>query len=247
MRLTLRLIATVALSTGLAMLASCSRSSAPHPSSPGQNETVLGDLQLVRSLPAPLNSGGGLDQPLLPGDVLTIDVFQAEQLSRTVQVDSRGALSLPLIGTVNTAGKGIRVLEAELEQLYGARYLQNPEVSIFLKESVGQRVTIDGEVAKAGLYPVSPGTTLLDAIALAGGLRDMADQRKVYVYRDFGQRKLVANYDVRSIRDGRAENPRIYGGDVVVVFRSQSLVALNSLKEALGLSARVATGIAAIP
>ncbi|MDH4412413.1 MAG: polysaccharide export protein, partial [Rhizobium sp.] len=179
-------------------------------------------------MPAPANTAGGLDQPLLPGDVLTIDVFQAQQLSRTVQVDSRGALSLPLIGTVNAAGKGVHMFELELEQLYGARYLQNPEVSIFLKESTGQRVTIDGEVAKAGLYPVSPGTTLLDAIALAGGLRDLADQRKVYVYRDFGPSKLVANYDVRTIRDGQAENPRIYGGDVVVVFRSQSLVALNS-------------------
>jgi polysaccharide biosynthesis/export protein len=242
-----RLLLAMFLSAGLLSLASCHGSRVPDAASPRQSETVSGDLQLVRALPAPVNTAGGADQPLLPGDVLTIDVFQAQQLSRTVQIDSRGALSLPLIGPVNAAGKGIRVLELELEQLYGARYLQNPEVSIFLKESAGQRVTVDGEVAKAGLYPVSPGTTLLDAIALAGGLRELADQRKVYVYRAFGQRKLVANYDVGAIRDGHAENPRIYGGDVVVVFRSQSLVAINSLKEALGLSARVATGIAAIP
>lgn len=242
-----RLLLVAGLSVATLVLTSCG-SSGMHPAtSPQHAETVSGDLQLVRTLPAPADTAGGMDQPLLPGDVLTIDVFQAEQLSRTVQIDSRGALSLPLIGSVTAAGKGIRSLELELEQLYGARYLQNPEVSIFLKESSGQRVTVDGEVAKAGLYPVSPGTTLLDAIALAGGFRELADQRKVYVYRAFGQRKLVANYDVGTIRDGRAENPRIFGGDVVVVFRSQSLVAINSLKEALGLSARVATGIAAIP
>lgn len=244
---TLRRLLTAFLSAGLLMLVSCSTSGPPSATSPGPAETVSGDLQLVRSLPAPVNTAGGVDQPLLPGDVLTIDVFQAQQLSRTVQIDARGLLSLPLVGSVNAAGKGIRALELELEQLYGARYLQSPEVSIFLKESSGQRVTVDGEVAKAGLYPVSPGTTLLDAIALAGGFRELADQRKVYVYRAFGQRKLVANYDVGKIRDGHAENPRIYGGDVVVVFRSQSLVAINSLKEALGLSARVATGIAAVP
>jgi polysaccharide biosynthesis/export protein len=247
MRQIFRFLIATLVSAGLLMLASCQGSRVPDATSPGQTGAAAGDLQLVRALPAPVNTAGGVDQPLLPGDVLTIDVFQAAQLSRTVQIDSRGALSLPLIGTVNAAGKGIRALELELEQLYGARYLQNPEVSIFLKESTGQRVTVDGEVAKSGLYPVSPGTTLLDAIALAGGFRELADQRKVYVYRVFGQRKLVANYDVGTIRDGHAENPRVYGGDVVVVFRSQSLVAMNNLKEALGLSARVATGIAALP
>lgn len=247
MRTISRFLLAAFLSVGSLTLVSCGSSGLPKVTSPQQAETISGDLQLVQALPTPVDTAGGLDQPLLPGDVLTIDVFQAAQLSRTVQIDSRGALSLPLVGPVNAAGKGIRALELELEQLYGARYLQNPEVSIFLKESSGQRVTVDGEVAKAGLYPVSPGTTLLDAIALAGGLRELADQRKVYVYRAFGQRKLVANYDVRTIRDGHADNPRIYGGDVVVVFRSQSLVAINSLKEALGLSARVATGIAAIP
>lgn len=242
-----RFLVAILVSASLLMLASCQGSGVPAARSPGQTDTAAGDLQLVRALPAPVNSAGGVDQPLLPGDVLTIDVFQAAQLSRTVQIDSRGALSLPLIGTVTAAGKDIRALELEFEQLYGARYLQNPEVSIFLKESTGQRVTVDGEVAKAGLYPVSPGTTLLDAIALAGGFRELADQRKVYVYRVFGDRKLVANYDVGTIRDGHAENPRVYGGDVVVVFRSQSLVAINNLKEALGLSARVASGIAVIP
>ncbi|MDR6192728.1 protein involved in polysaccharide export with SLBB domain [Agrobacterium pusense] len=116
-----------------------------------------------------------------------------------------------------------------------------------MKESVGQRVTVDGQVTRAGLFPVSANTTLMDAIALAGGLRELADEKKVYVYRSIGTQKLVANYNVASIRDGRIPNPRIYGGDVVIVFTSQSRVATNNLKEALGLSARVAAGFAVLP
>lgn len=206
-----------------------------------------GNLRLVKVLPAPANSAGGLEQPLMPSDIVTVAVFQAEQLSCTVQIDSRGQMSLPLIGTMTAAGKTTRALEQEIKTLYGARYLQNPEVTVFLKESAGQRVTVDGEVAKAGLFPVSANTTLLDAIALSGGFRELADQRKVYVYRTVGEMKLVAQYDVSSIRNGRAENVRVYGGDVVVVFTSQNLVAINNLKDALGLSARVAAGLAAIP
>ncbi|MAY64102.1 MAG: polysaccharide biosynthesis protein GumB [Rhizobiales bacterium] len=204
-----------------------------------------GDLRLVDVLPPPAGSEGGREQLLMPGDVLKVEVFQADQLSRTAQIDSTGLISLPLIGTLTAAGKTQRDLEREIRSLYGARYLQNPDVTVFIEESAGQRVTVDGEVTKAGLYEVSPGTTLLDALALAGGFRELADKRKVYIYRSVGPEKLVANYDVGSIRDGRAANPRIYGGDVVVVFTSSNRVAMNSLKDALELSARVAGGLVA--
>src|SRR5690606_935365 len=101
------------------------------------------------------------------------------------------------------------------------------DVTIFVKESAGQRVTIDGEVTKAGIVPVSSNATLLDVIALAGGFRQIADETKVYVYRDINKQKLVANYDVKAIRRGKAPNPRIYGGDVVVVFPSSGKIALQ--------------------
>ncbi len=203
----------------------------------GGAPVVDGSLRLVHSLPAPPETRGGAEPVLMPNDVLEIGVYQAASLSRTVQVDSAGRISLPLIGTVEAAGKTPRRLEREIERAYGASYLQSPDVTIFLKESAGQRVTMDGEVARAGLYPVTARTTLLDTIAMAGGFRDIADPRKVYVFRDVGAVKLVANYDVGAIRSGRAPNPRIYGGDSVMVFTSQSRVAFNNLKEAVGIAA----------
>ncbi len=210
------------------------------------NATADGSLRLVKSLPAPAGTRDGAEQLLSANDVLEVNVYNTDSLNRVVQVDSLGLISLPLIGVQTAAGKSVRQLEQELERAYGASYLQSPDITVFLKESASQRVTIDGEVAKAGLYPVAASTTLLDAIALAGGLRDIADQTKVYVFRDVGGTKLVANYNVQHIRSGRLANPRIYGGDVIMVFTSKSRVAMNNLKEALGIAVN-ASRLAVIP
>ncbi|RWI10177.1 polysaccharide biosynthesis/export family protein [Mesorhizobium sp.] len=205
-----------------------------------------GALQVVKELPAPQDSQNGNEQPLSPNDVLEVNVFQVDNLNRIVQVDAGGQISLPLVGTMTAAGKTVRQLEKEIETAYGANYLQSPDVSVFVKESVGQRITIDGEVRKAGIYPVSSNSSLLDAIALAGGFSPIGDAGKVFVYRNVGQNKLVANYNVDEIRAGKNRNPRIYGGDVVVVFASRSKIAMNNLKEALGVASSAAR-LAVIP
>lgn len=205
-----------------------------------------GRLQLVQTLPAPAGTSNGAEQLLSANDILIVNFYQVPTLNSTVQVDSMGRVSLPLIGVITVNGKSIRQVEQELIRLYGSAYLQSPNISVFLKESARQRVTVDGEVERPGLHPVAAQSTLLDAIALAGGLRNIADQRKVFVFREVGNSKLVANYNVEDIRSGLLQNPRIYGGDVIMVFTSRSRVALNNLKEALGMAA-TATRAVAIP
>lgn len=236
----------------LIVLAACTSSSGDGSSATNDLLSLQGDtgsggnLRVVSNLPAPSNTQNGQDQPLSANDVLEIDVFQADSLDRTVQIDSSGRISLPLVGTMQAAGKTVRTLESEIETAYGSKYLQSPDVTVFLKESFGQRVTVDGEVAKAGIYPVSSSSTLIEIIALAGGFRAIADETKVYVYRSVSGQKLVANYNVADIRAGKKANPRIYGGDVVIVFTSQSKVAMNNLKEALGVASSAAR-LAVIP
>jgi len=168
---------------------------------------------------------------------LEIDVFQVDSLDKTVRVDSTGRISLPLIGGVAAAGMTLDGLEKELERKYGANYLQSPDISVFLKESTGSSVTVDGQVLKPGVYPVSTGSSLLQVIALAGGFNPIADETKLYVYRQFNDKKLVANYSVKSIREGKLHDPKIYGGDVIVSFSSSSKVAAKNLREALGIAA----------
>ena len=77
-------------------------------------------------------------------------------------------------------------------------------------------------------------------MAQAGGLNTIADPTKIYVYRDYKDEKLVANYNVKDIRSGRKPDPAIYGGDVVVVFSSSSKVAMQNLSQILGLATRAA-------
>ncbi len=201
-----------------------------------------GSLRVVADLPPPLDANGGTNQTIAAGDTLSVDVFQVDTLDATVQVDNSGNISLALVGSVSVAGKTLTDLETELEQRYGARYLQRPDITVSMKESVGQRVTVDGEVRRAGLYPIAGQATLLQVIATAGGFNDIGDPDKVYVFRTYGGQQLVAQYNVTAIRSGKRPDPRIYGGDVVVSFASGMKVLGSNLKDALGL-ARSATGL----
>lgn len=90
-----------------------------------------GALRVVKELPAPQDTQNGSEQPLSPNDLLEINVFQVDNLNRTVQIDAGGQISLPLIGTVKAAGKTVRQLEKEIETAYGAKYLQSPDVTVF--------------------------------------------------------------------------------------------------------------------
>ena len=209
------------------------------PSSSDPSKQQAG-LQVVSYLPPPPNTDQGADQPIAPDDVLEIDFFQVDKLDRTIRVDSRGNISLALVGSIQAAGKTVPDLQADIERAYGARYLQDPQVSVFVKEFAGQQVTVDGAVNKPGVYPVASSATLLQVIAQAGGFQDIADDAKVYVFRQYGSKKAVANFDVRDIRNGKHQDPRIFGGDVIVSFRSGGKVAMKNLKEALSIATSAA-------
>lgn len=221
----------------------------PRSTGPIAYSAVQGDdaLQLVRQLPAPTHTSGGREQPIAPGDILAFDVFQVDDLARTIEVDALGAVSLPLVGRVQAAGLSVDAFETDLERRYGSEYLQNPDVTILVKESSARRVTIDGEVRRPGVYPVALGTDLSQLIAQAGGFAEVADISKVYVFRDVGEKRLVANVDIAAVRAGRVRDTRIYGGDTVVVFGSAGRIAMQNLKEALGIARNGAVGLAALP
>lgn len=203
------------------------------------------ELQVVADLPTPVSSRGGTEDLIIAGDVIQMEIFGVEKLNRTVQVNTNGAVTLPLIGRVQAAGKTVPAFEAELASLYGRSYLQNPSVTIQIKESAVRRVIVDGEVLRSGVFPVNSRSTLVEALAQAGGFSQVADPTKVYVFRTVDNVRMVANFNVSDIRGGRRSNPAIYGGDVIVVFSSDARVAWQNLKEALGV-ARSVTGAALV-
>jgi polysaccharide export outer membrane protein len=161
-------------------------------------------------------------------DLLEIQVFGVDQLARTVRVNTFGNISLPVIGTLAvgglTAGEAERLITAKL----GESYLQDPQVGVFIKEFTNQRVTIEGAVQRPGIYPLRGQTTLLRALALAGGQGAMSDMQQVMVFRraDGGPRAGQA-YDVEKIRRGEIEDPLVVNDDVVVVNRSVARTALR--------------------
>ncbi len=157
-----------------------------------------------------------------PQDLLELKVFGVKDLEREVRVSSSGSISLPLIGMVKAAGLTSQELEAELATQLAKDYLQNPQVSVFIKEYTSQRVTVEGEVKKPGIYPLKGRTTLLQALASAEGLTTLADLN-VKVFRAdpvTGNRKAMA-FDLEKIREGVIHDPEVRNDDVIQVGQSQ--------------------------
>jgi polysaccharide export outer membrane protein len=170
-----------------------------------------------------------------PQDLLVINVFGVAELSQEVRVNSNGQISLPLIGNVGAGGRTIQELEQAIAGKLSAGYLQSPQVSVFVKEYTSQRVTVEGAVKKPGIYPLTGRTTLLQVIASAEGLDEMADPRGIMIFRTVKGQKMIAAFDLQAIRHGTAEDPLVYGDDKVVVDQSGSKSAYHKFIQALPL------------
>lgn len=152
-----------------------------------------------------------------PLDTIQVDVFNVAELSREMQVDASGRISMPLVGIVDARGKTSAELANAIESALRGRYLRNPQVTINIRSSVSQVVTIDGQVVEPGLYPVTNQMTLLRAIASAKGLSEFARQDDVVILRTVGGRKMAGLYNVGAIRRGAYDDPFIYANDVILV------------------------------
>lgn len=196
-----------------------------------------GAIQAVAELPPPERMDLlANNRPYLigPFDRLTINVFGIEDLSNIeTQVDASGRMSFPLIGTVDAAGKTPGELETELGNRLRGRFIRDPQVTVNLKETVSQVVTVDGEVAAPGLYPVIGKMTLMRAIAVAKGSKQFARLDDVVVFRTVNGQKMGAVYNLKSIRQGIYADPEVFANDVVVVGNSQARRAVSDAITAL--------------
>lgn len=157
-----------------------------------------------------------------PSDLLAVKVFQAKELSGEVRVDENGSITIPLLGNVRIAGLSQSQAEQRLASLLGANLLQNPQVSIFIKEFTNQRITVEGAVKQQGVFPIRGKITVLQAIALAGGFDGQARKESVALFRKVGDRNRVYYLDVDLIRDGKVNDPFVMNDDRIVVQKSQN-------------------------
>lgn len=152
-------------------------------------------------------------------DMLAINVWKEPDVSRTIPVRSDGKISLPLAGEVQATGNTPLKLEQEIAAKLKS-YIAEPEVTVIVQQANSQKFNILGMVNKPGSYPITNSSTVLDAIALAGGFRDFAKQKAVYVLRqnsDGTQVRLPFNY--KDVVKGKKteQNVKLLPRDTIVV------------------------------
>ncbi|MBN6151167.1 polysaccharide export protein [Xanthomonas sp. AmX2] len=191
--------------------------------------------KMLKELPPGDPLAGAMGQPeylIGPGDLLLVKVFQVDDLERQVRVDNAGRISLPLIGDVKAAGLGVNALEKQLSERYRNGYLQDPQVSVLVQEFTSNRVTVTGAVSEPGIYPIAgPALTLQQALAQAKGVSGVASRGNVVVFRNIGGQKMLARFDLNDVEQGESPDPEVYGGDIIVVYRSDARLLLRTVLE----------------
>src|SRR5580700_174578 len=175
-----------------------------------------------------------------PADVLDISVFKVPDLAKTVQVADDGTINYPLIGEVPVAGKTAHDLERDLAQRLGVKYLRSPQVSVLVKVFNSQRVTVSGSVKTAGVYGIKGNTTLLQVLAMAGDVDNTVASGDVVVFRTTDGQHTAARFDVDALKAGKADDPQMQPGDVVVVDTSATKVALGNVLKMLPIATTAA-------
>jgi len=167
-------------------------------------------------------------------DLLEVKVFQVEDFSITIRVNNHGFINLPLVGEIKAAGLTNDELEKLIAKKLDEDYLQNPHVTVFIKEFTSQRITVEGSVNQPGVFPITGRTNLMQDIATAQGLTDLAKNTEVQLYRmNEDGTKVTYLYDIDSIRSGEKQDPEIKGDDLIVVHRSKPKTFIKNLTDTL--------------
>jgi polysaccharide biosynthesis/export protein len=171
-------------------------------------------------------SGQGLSQSPLPPDSdkyiigpedhLYIQVWKEESLSQTVLVRTDGKISLPLLDDVQAAGLTPLKLKEVLTEKFKT-FVENPLVTIIVREAKSFKVFLSGQVMRPGVFALIGDTTILQVIAMAGGLTEWANQRKVLLIRRENGREVRKTINYKKIVLGEAENILVKPGDTIIV------------------------------
>jgi polysaccharide export outer membrane protein len=150
-----------------------------------------------------------------PADVLQVIVWREPELTRSATVRFDGMVTIPLLGDVSAAGRTPAQLAEVLTQGL-RRFIETPRVTVGIEQATSARFYVVGQVGKSGEFPLSGPTTVLQALALAGGFRDFAKTEGIVIVRR-DQSTVAVNY--KRIADGKdvAQNVLLLPGDTIVV------------------------------
>ena len=151
-------------------------------------------------------------------DVLAINVWKEPDISRSIPVRSDGKISLPLVGEVQAAGLTPLKLEKDIATKL-KNFISEPEVTVMVQQVNSQKFNILGQVVRPGSYVIANSPTVLDALALAGGFRDFAKQKSIYVLRQGGSGESRIPFNYKDVSQGKnmSQNIKLQPGDTIIV------------------------------
>ncbi len=155
---------------------------------------------------------------LRPSDQISVNVFREPDFSlEAVQIGVEGNVSIPMLGSIPAAGMTAAQLEQDVTRRLGAVGLRSPMVSVNIIDYASHLVTVEGAVEESGVYTFQPGARLSSAIAMGGGLTEVAKGDQVAVFRESPEGVMIAKFDYGQVRQGTMLDPILEPGDRVVV------------------------------
>ena len=178
------------------------------------------DAASVRAQDRPAGTEAAANYVIGPDDVLSVVFWRDKDLTSDVVVRPDGKISLPLLNDIQAGG----LTPAQLREVVNTearRFVEDPTVTVIVKQIKSRKMFITGQVDKPGLYPLGGPTTVLQLIAMAGGLKEFADARRILIMRNDGaaRRQVGFPFNYDEVRTGKnlEQNIELKPGDTVIV------------------------------
>ena len=188
------------------------------PAAPTATATATAATPRAATPVVPAGVATPVDYVIGPDDVLTIVFWREQDLSSEVTVRPDGKISLPLLNEIQASGLTPEQLRGNLTQAAN-RYVEDPAVTVVVKAINSRKVFITGLVGKPGPYPLSSPTTVLQLIAMAGGVQEYAKEERIVVMRTENGRTVSHRFNYKQVSEGKnlQQNIELKPGDTIVV------------------------------
>jgi polysaccharide biosynthesis/export protein len=193
---------------------------APQPQSVAPGQSAAPKPQAANSTPTiPAGITPPPDYVIGAQDILTVIVWREKEMSGDVSVRPDGKISLPLMNEIHAAGLTPEQLRADLTKAAG-RFIEDPTVTVVIKEIHSRKVYITGMIGRPGPYPLTGPTTVLQLLAMAGGVQEYADSKNIVIMRtDAKGQPVILKFNYKDVVAGKnlKQNVELRPGDTIVV------------------------------
>jgi len=157
------------------------------------------------------------DLTIVPQDRLSIAVLELPDIPEEYVVDQYGMIKMPYIGEIEAVGHTQNDLAKALEDAYEKTLLQSADITVSITESQARQLRVGGAVESPGTYTIEGKMHLREAVIEAGGPDDTANPKRVMIMREIEGQRMAALYDLTAISRGEADDPLVYGNDIIIV------------------------------